>query len=832
MLAAWFVLSLILPSCYVSSDTAVGTVLLESRHHHFTTIIRTVRDVLGLHMSLTKVTIDDAHVLFMKSTAAHSVAQAVGFLKRHGVGLIIGPPDADFGEIVQKICEEQGMAYLSFYYDPAVSSGPKTFRLYPSRQFEELVEYLFKYFHWNRFSIVYSKTKSLRDAHTFIRNGLPDVAFVEIDDTENSSKNRYLDAAKQVRKFHNEDYGNRFTNKVLLELDLNSTFGFLDAALKLGMITADNWFYILGTDNVEYGTEPYSHNMMRLTVTSQFDEHVLRTNSSFHSLISKVEDGKKRFLNNQECLHDLVCFHDAIMSVGLVENHINGGNISKHFHGITGPLRFDNYRMRSDAYFHVLEMGVDGRQIDTGLFRTKAQEKELTFSMRDKQLPNTHESMMEETKTQRLLKVISIEERPYVIRKNLPNGATVLEGFCIDLLDRLSHDLNFEYKLTIMPDGKYGDQVNGTKEWDGLIGELLKGEADAAVAPITVTAHRLEVVDFTDPFLQLGISMLMRIPDEHKTSSSFLSFLWPLSPSIWMYWCLVSVGSVLAVTTSAILSPREPSRKFAIFNSVWYLTCILLRAGSGFNCQSASNRLISTAWWAFTLILIAQYTANFAAVLTVDRKTLPFNSFEELGNQSEYEFGTIHGGSTMQFFMYSRLETFRRIWLRMQNMSKSVFVSNNHEGVQRVLAGKYVFLMESASLEYELTQHCNLTKVGNVVLGSNGYSIALPKGSKWRDRLSRQILDYNEKGIMMMMKRSWWKKTPQIEECEEKAAETKKSLGMDKVSGIFGLLAIGIFTGLIVALFERVVAEADRERMIRRREVFALKQPRNDKRNQ
>lgn len=76
---------------------------------------------------------------------------------------------------------------------------------------------------------------------------------------------------------------------------------------------------------------------------------------------------------------------------------------------------------------------------------------------------------------------------------------------------------------------------------------------------------------------------------------------------------------------------------------------------------------------------------------------------------------------------------------------------------------KYVFLMESASLEYELTQHCNLTKVGNVVLGSNGYSIALPKESKWRDRISRQILDYNEKGVMLMIKKKWWKKTPQIE---------------------------------------------------------------------
>lgn len=149
------------------------------------------------------------------------------------------------------------------------------------------------------------------------------------------------------------------------------------------------------------------------------------------------------------------------------------------------------------------------------------------------------------------------------MRKILPNGRVVYEGFCIDLLNRLAHDLNFEYKLTIVPDGKYGEPINGTKDWDGLIGEILKGEATAAVAPITVTAGRLEVVDFTDPFLQLGISMLMKIPDDdNKASSSFLSFLLPLSPSVWMYWAFVTIFSVLAVPTIAILSPSESAEKF------------------------------------------------------------------------------------------------------------------------------------------------------------------------------------------------------------------------------------------------------------------------------
>lgn len=55
----------------------------------------------------------------------------------------------------------------------------------------------------------------------------------------------------------------------------------------------------------------------------------------------------------------------------------------------------------------------------------------------------------------------------------------------------------------------------------------------------------------------------------------------------------------------------------------------------------------------------------------------------------------------MHFFMYSRLDTFRRIWLRMQNMSKSVFLHNNNEGVQKVLAEKLVINFRKAKSKIE-----------------------------------------------------------------------------------------------------------------------------------
>lgn len=63
--------------------------------------------------------------------------------------------------------------------------------------------------------------------------------------------------------------------------------------------------------------------------------------------------------------------------------------------------------------------------------------------------------------------------------------------------------------------------------------------------------------------------------------------------------------------------------------------------------------------------------------------------------------------------------------------------------------------------QFETIQFQSFSKhfLNQVLLKQIFYGI----GSKWREQLSRQILDYNERGVMMMLKNKWWKKTPQTE---------------------------------------------------------------------
>lgn len=50
---------------------------------------------------------------------------------------------------------------------------------------------------------------------------------------------------------------------------------------------------------------------------------------------------------------------------------------------------------------------------------------------------------------------------------------TELEGYCIDLLEKLSAMLHFKYKVAVVKDGKYG-ALDPSGNWSGMIGEVVR----------------------------------------------------------------------------------------------------------------------------------------------------------------------------------------------------------------------------------------------------------------------------------------------------------------------------------------------------------------------
>ena len=85
----------------------------------------------------------------------------------------------------------------------------------------------------------------------------------------------------------------------------------------------------------------------------------------------------------------------------------------------------------------------------------------------------------------------------------------------------------------------------------------------------------------------------------------------------------------------------------------------------------------------------------------------------------------------------------------MESKEPTVFTSSYKEGVERVLKGDFAFLCESSMLEYAVQKNCNLTQIGGLV-DSKGYGIATPKGSRWKDVISKTILYLQEKSTIQV----------------------------------------------------------------------------------
>ena len=49
-----------------------------------------------------------------------------------------------------------------------------------------------------------------------------------------------------------------------------------------------------------------------------------------------------------------------------------------------------------------------------------------------------------------------------------------LEGYCIDLISKLSQELGFSYKVHLVKDSRYGSP-DASGSWSGMIGEVMRG---------------------------------------------------------------------------------------------------------------------------------------------------------------------------------------------------------------------------------------------------------------------------------------------------------------------------------------------------------------------
>ncbi|XP_043248643.1 glutamate receptor ionotropic, kainate 2 [Colletes gigas] len=730
---------------------------------------------------------------------------------------IFGPSDPLLGAHIQSICEALDVPHLEARVDFEPTFKEFSINLYPSQDhlnkaFKDLMSFL----NWTRVAIIYEEDYGLFKLQDLVKS--PPSARTEMY-IRQAGPGSYRQVLREVR--HKEIY------KLIVDTDPAHMQQFFRAILQLQM-NDYRYHYMFTTFDIEtFDLEDFKYNSVNMTAFRLVDleepkvAEVLRQMERFqpigHAILNKtgviqaepalVYDSVQVFAHGLAALdrsHDLrpanlSCEREEPWDDGLsLYNYINSAGL----HGLTGHIEFN-----------------EGKRNNFKLDLLKLKKEELVKVGEWK--PGTGVNVTdvgafyETTATNITLVVMTIEEKPYVMVKEDKNltGNARYEGFCIDLLKWIAGQVGFQYAIRLVPDRMYGVYDPETKEWNGIVRELMEKRADLAVASMTINYARESVIDFTKPFMNLGIGILFKVPSSQPTR--LFSFMNPLAVEIWLYVLAAYMLVSFTLFVMARFSPYEwnnphpclaesdvVENQFSVSNSFWFITGTFLRQGSGLNPKATSTRIVGGIWWFFTLIIISSYTANLAAFLTVERMITPIENAADLAEQTEISYGTLDGGSTMTFFRDSKIGIYQKMWRFMESKSKTVFVQSYEEGVKKVLESNYAFLMESTMLDYAVQRDCNLTQIGGL-LDSKGYGIATPKGSPWRDKISLAILELQEKGVIQILYDKWWKNTGDVCNRDEKSKESKaNALGVENIGGVFVVLLCGLALAILVAILE------------------------------
>ncbi|GFY79507.1 glutamate receptor 1 [Trichonephila inaurata madagascariensis] len=493
--------------------------------------------------------------------------------------------------------------------------------------------------------------------------------------------------------------------------------------------------------------------------------------------------------------------------------------------GLTGNITFDEFGWRKNFTVNIVEMSMNSEMVKVA---------EWSDSDGLQQIPPNYKRIPQNTGFENKTYIVtSILEEPYLMYKKAEDGQILegndmFEGYCKDLADLIADNLKFSFIIKLVNDSAYGGKdPTSPVGWNGMVGELIRKDADMAIAPLTITSARENVIDFTKPFMSMGISIMIKKPMNRLPG--VFSFMNPLSEEIWMCIIFAYVGVSVVLFLVSRFSPHEwryednfmgpsASNDFSLHNSLWFSLGAFMQQGCDICPRSIAGRIVGSVWWFFTLIIISSYTANLAAFLTVERMVTPINSADDLAKQTEVEYGTLMHSSTQEFFKLQsgKIPVYARMW-EFMNSRKHVFVRKYEEGIQRVREskGKYAFLMESTKNEYiNERKPCDTMKVGRN-LDAKGYGVATPVGSNLRDRLNLAVLTMLENGDLARLENKWWYDRSECKNGESKES-SQNELTLSNVAGCFYILIGGCGLALMVSFLEfcyKSKVEATRTKM-------------------
>ena len=294
-------------------------------------------------------------------------------------------------------------------------------------------------------------------------------------------------------------------------------------------------------------------------------------------------------------------------------------------------------------------------------------------------------------------------------------------GISIDLWRRIADKLHLRYRFKEVP---LNELISGTAT----------GRLDAAIATITITAPRMERVDFSEPYYHTGLGIavprqgtfewLRQLPN--LISVSFLKAL------LYLLGVTLLIGVLIWVIERHHTEHFRGGVKEGLAASVWWSVVTMAQSVPERGPSTMLGRLVALFWMAGSVAAIAVFTAAITTQLTTKQLEGAVRGVTDLRSvhvgERQVRVGGVEGTEALRYLAHER------IYFHAYPDAAS--------GLRAVRAGALDAFVCNRSLLHWLANkdYKDSIEVLGTRFDQQSYAIALPNNSTLRMPINRALL--------------------------------------------------------------------------------------------
>ncbi|XP_042217663.1 probable glutamate receptor [Homarus americanus] len=346
-------------------------------------------------------------------------------------------------------------------------------------------------------------------------------------------------------------------------------------------------------------------------------------------------------------------------------------------------------------------------------------------------------------------------------------GNVLVTGILGSVFNLLQEVTNFTTQCHQVKDGGWGSQVGD--RWTGMVGEVVRGEADIGVAPLDITLKRTTAVDYLVGFLYSKYRLVMRRP-------SASDFVWTAYTKQFQteVWAAVAMVIVAAGVVNILV------------------VCCSRRWGSSLRLSDA---LIIFTGCLLGQVLLAHYTSDLITALAAGLPLPTVANLDDINQDPSLDLGYLKGSSLTEYFKESPALVYQNTYQSIVADNFETMVESLDDGMKRVISESFVFMEWDVPILYNYGHDCRLFMLPSSYFPTQA-SFIIRKGSPLVPVLNRLLMEMQSAGILRKWQEKW---TPQVTTCQQLHTDPME---LKSLFTVFLLLAGGMILSVLILIGE------------------------------